>query len=71
MDEDIIRQGLRDQIKEDGVECLSCGGTSFDIEVWDVGDLAGVPRGAAICTECGSRLNIRMTESRIEEIRES
>lgn len=55
------RREIQRRIQEEGVECPRCGGTEFEIEVWDVGMEREEPRGAIVCLECRARLNVEST----------
>lgn len=55
------KREIQRRIREEGVDCPRCGGTSFEIEVWDVGAGREEPRGAIVCLDCGARLNVEST----------
>ncbi|MFB6282775.1 MAG: hypothetical protein ABEK59_02435 [Halobacteria archaeon] len=68
-----VEERLREQIEEDvsggNVECPGCGATDLEPEVWGVGDVQKEPRGAAVCRECGVRLNIPLSLEDVQELR--
>lgn len=55
-----------------GADCAACGCGELEADVWGVGEgLNGEEaRAAVVCTDCGARLNVRVTEKLLEEARE-
>jgi hypothetical protein len=55
-----IREAVTDDLHERGVDCPGCGATSFEVDVWGVGDgIEGEEvRAAVICESCNARLNV-------------
>ncbi len=67
-----LAEAVVDDVERRGADCAACGCTDLDVDVWGVGDgLNGEEaRAAVVCTDCGARLNVRVTERLLEEARE-
>ncbi|MDY7083336.1 MAG: hypothetical protein SXQ77_13255 [Halobacteria archaeon] len=65
-----LRRRIQERVEEDELECPSCSFSEFEIEVWGVGMEREEPRSAAVCESCGARLNIRVTQEDLDEIRD-
>ncbi len=62
-----LEKEIKESLRSDDIDCSSCGSDSLEVEVWGVSE--NEPRAAAICKECGARLNIRVSREDIEKVR--
>lgn len=58
-------------VEEDDLVCTKCGNDEFEVDVWGVEDDMDVPRGAAVCIECDTRLDIMLNQREITKVRKS
>lgn len=70
--ENALEEAVVADVERRGADCAACGCTDLEADVWGVGEgLNGEEaRAAVVCTDCGARLNVRVTEKLLEEARE-
>jgi len=63
-----LHEAVRADLDDRGFDCPNCGGDSFGVDVWGVGDgINGEEvRAAAVCRSCDARLNVRVDSELVE-----
>ncbi len=70
--ESVLEEAVVADVERRDASCAACGCRDLEADVWGVGEgLNGAEARAAVeCTDCGARLNVRVTEELLKEARE-
>jgi transcription elongation factor Elf1 len=69
--ENALREHVRADLRDRGVDCPACASEEFEVDVWGVGDgIRGEEvRAVAVCSSCSARLNVPVDDDLLDEIR--